>query len=162
VPVRAGVRDMGKASELAKLGAEVVAADLERPGTLTNALAGIERVLLSTAADANVAATHGRLYPAAKETGVRHVVRVSVTSALPSSKAAVVRAHADGERDLEASGLACTHLRPHSFMQNFLGSVPSIVGEGKIYSSMGQGRVPHVDVRDIAAVAVACLTQPGH
>jgi len=27
---------------------------------------------------------------------------------------------------------------------------------------MGQGRVPHVDVRDIAAVAVACLTQPGH
>jgi len=85
-----------------------------------------------------------------------------VIGASPYSEATVVQAHADGERDLEASGLAYTHLRPHTFMQNLLGSIPSIVGEGKIYSCMGQGRVPHVDVRDIAAVAVACLTKPGH
>jgi uncharacterized protein YbjT (DUF2867 family) len=140
----------------------VVAADLDRPKTLTAAVSGIERVLLSTGVDRNVAALHARLYSAAKSAAVRHVVRVSAIGASPGAKVALGRAHGEGERGLEESGLGWTHLRPHSFLQNFFGSIASIAGEGKIYSCMGQGRVPHVDVRDIAAVGAACLTEPGH
>jgi uncharacterized protein YbjT (DUF2867 family) len=72
------------------------------------------------------------------------------------------RAHGEGERGLEASGLAWTHLRPHSFMQNLFASAGTVKSQGRIYSCMRDGRVPHVDVRDIAAVAAACLTNDGH
>jgi uncharacterized protein YbjT (DUF2867 family) len=38
----------------------------------------------------------------------------------------------------------------------------TIRADGAFYSASGQARVSHVDVRDIAAVAVMALTAPGH
>lgn len=52
-------------------------------------------------------------------------------------------------------------LRPSWFMQNFTGQYrPSIVGEGRLYSATGDGRVPFIDAADIAAVAAAALLTP--
>jgi uncharacterized protein YbjT (DUF2867 family) len=53
-------------------------------------------------------------------------------------------------------------LRPHHFMQNLLSQADNIVNDGVVYSSSGEGRIPFVDTRDIAAVAAVTLTQPGH
>jgi uncharacterized protein YbjT (DUF2867 family) len=36
------------------------------------------------------------------------------------------------------------------------------IKDGVVYSSSGDGKIPFVDTRDIAAVAVITLTQPGH
>jgi uncharacterized protein YbjT (DUF2867 family) len=38
----------------------------------------------------------------------------------------------------------------------------TIRSEGAFYSATGDGKISHVDVRDIAAVAVKALTAPGH
>ena len=48
-------------------------------------------------------------------------------------------------------------------MQNvvtFMGA--TIRAEAAFYSATGDARISHVDVRDIAAVAVRALTEPGH
>ena len=39
---------------------------------------------------------------------------------------------------------------------------PTIRAESAFYSASGQARISHIDVRDIAAVAVAALMATGH
>jgi ergot alkaloid biosynthesis protein len=53
-------------------------------------------------------------------------------------------------------------LRPTWFMQNFSEQqhLQTICEEGVIYSATGDGRVPFIDIGDIAAVAVEALVQP--
>ena len=73
------------------------------------------------------------------------------------------KVHRPVERDIEASGLGWTFLRPNGFMQN----VPNffaatIKSQGAFYLPSRDCRISHVDVRDIAAVAVKALTEPGH
>lgn len=72
------------------------------------------------------------------------------------------RWQADIEQHLAGLDLPVTLLRPNWFSDNFLGSAPTISGHGAMYGSAGTGRVGFVDVRDIAAVAVAALTEDGH
>jgi uncharacterized protein YbjT (DUF2867 family) len=50
---------------------------------------------------------------------------------------------------------------PH-FMQNLLAHAEYVIKEGAIYSPSGDGRIPYVDARDVAAVAFVTLTQPVH
>jgi uncharacterized protein YbjT (DUF2867 family) len=47
-------------------------------------------------------------------------------------------------------------------MQNMFGFADTINNQGAFYCPAGEGKMGMVDVRDIAAVAVAALTQPGH
>jgi len=47
-------------------------------------------------------------------------------------------------------------------MQNLLTQTQYIINDGVVYSPSGDGKIPYIDARDIAAVAVATLTQPGH
>lgn len=57
-----------------------------------------------------------------------------------------------------------TVLRPSWFMQNFIGDHPVAQGirDGEIVTATGDGRVAFVDADDIAAVAVAALTEDPH
>jgi uncharacterized protein YbjT (DUF2867 family) len=65
------------------------------------------------------------------------------------------------EQALEESAMTWTILRPHVFMQNWLGEVAETVrSEGAIYAAIGEGRVPFIDARDIAAVAAEALLHP--
>src|SRR5262249_39524926 len=48
------------------------------------------------------------------------------------------------------------------FMQNLLDQAPAIVREGRIFAAAGDGKIPFVDTRDIAAVAAVTLTHSGH
>ena len=54
-------------------------------------------------------------------------------------------------------------VRPNLFLQNIPEStVPSIDALGTFYVNAGQARISMVDTRDVAAVAAAVLTEPGH
>ena len=55
-----------------------------------------------------------------------------------------------------------TILRPHHFMQNLLAQTEYIRKDGAVWSASGDGRIPYIDLRDIAAVAFVTLSQPGH
>jgi uncharacterized protein YbjT (DUF2867 family) len=47
-------------------------------------------------------------------------------------------------------------------MQNLLAQAPAIAHEGRIVAGSGDGRIPFIDTRDIAAVAAVALARSGH
>lgn len=161
VPLRAFVRDPTRASHIRLPGVEVVAGDLSRPETLDEALLGVDRVFLLSSPDPDQVTLQGNCIDAARRAGVRHVVKVSVAGG-PDSGTQIGRWHWTTEKQLEASGLSFTFLRPTSYMQQLLMFAPSIAAIGSFHLSMGSGAVAVVDTRDVAAAAVCALTEPGH
>lgn len=71
--------------------------------------------------------------------------------------------HVDGESAVRDSGLSWTILRPAWFAQNFSeGVFRAAVVAGELRLPAGDGAASFTDADDIAAVAVASLTQDGH
>jgi uncharacterized protein YbjT (DUF2867 family) len=159
---RALVRDPSKAQPLRRPGVEIAVGDLEKPATLPAALRGCDRVFLCSSADPRQVELQGNLIRAAKEAGVKHVVRMGALGTALDSPVSFGRWHAETEKQLIATGIAWTFLRPHFFMQNFLGFAPAIKAENAFFMPMKGGKIPLVDTRDIAAVAVETLTGAGH
>lgn len=140
--------------------AELATGDLDRPDTLRAAMQGVEQVyLVSTGTD--LVALERNVVDAAKASGVRHVVKLSVLGA-DDPQIAFARWHAESERYLRDSGLAWTMLRPGNFMTNTLGWAPTIKAQGAVYQPTGTGRWAAIDPADIGAVAVRALTTGGH
>ncbi len=99
---------------------------------------------------------------AARQAGVAHVVKLSAFGASSHSNSLIGRWHYQVEKELQESGLAWTMLRPHHFMQNLFAQAENIIKDGVVYSASGDGKIQFIDTRDIAAVAVVTLAQPGH
>ena len=99
---------------------------------------------------------------AARAAGVTQVVKVSAFAASDHSRAPIGRWQYQVEQELQESGMDWTILRPHHFMQNLLAQLDYILDEGTVYSASGDGKIPYVDLHDVAAVAFVTLTQPGH
>jgi uncharacterized protein YbjT (DUF2867 family) len=156
------VRSAQKAEEAKKLGLETVEGDFTNIPSLEAALKGVEKLFLLTPAGSHQADQEIAVMEAAKKAGVKHIVLVSAVGAHPSSPITLAQQHAKSEDHLKGMGLAYTILQPHSFMQNLFRSLGSIKGQGAIYGNFKEGKIAMVDTRDIAAVAVAALTQPGH
>lgn len=161
-PMRALVRKGETATALERSGIEPVLGDFDQPETLEQALVGIDKLFLLSAADPRLVDQQGQTVEAAKRAGVDHIVKISVLGADVDSPVSLGRWHAHSERHIEESGLAYTHLRPHYFMQNTLAFAPSIASENRFYAPMRGGRISLVDCRDVAAVAAHVLTEPGH
>ena len=160
VPARALTRNLQKAQTLP--GITWVAGDLARPETLTTAFEGAKTVFLLTHYLEDMVELQHNAIAAARAAGVTHVVKVSAFAASDHSNAPIGRWHYQVEKELQASGLAWTMLRPHHFMQNLLAQAEYVIKEGAIYSPSGDGKIPYIDARDVAAVAFVTLTQPGH
>ena len=91
--------------------------------------------------------------------GVEHVMKIT-TKASADSPVARRRNQAEIENALIASGLGYTLLRNNAYMQNFLMMAPGIAKANSFSTATGDGRVGHVDVRDVAAVAAAIAASP--
>ena len=162
-PVRALVRSRAKARELETLPTvEVVEGDMLQPQTLEAALAGVERVLMISSANQQLAETQYTFIDAAKKVGVRHIVKYSGLYSTLDSPFLFSRMHAEVERYLEHSGLAWTHLRPSQFMQVYLREVPTIVAESAFYLPLEDAKLAPVDIEDIAKATFALLCTEGH
>src|SRR5262249_35736126 len=156
VPCRALTRNPQKAGILTDFpGVEIVKGDLARPESLGPALEGVDKALLCSSIGPELVELQGNFIRAAKGAGVRHVVKFSGMDADIHSEWRFLRWHGEAERELENSGLAFTHLQPNQFMQVYLRFQPKIATEGKFYAVSKDSQVSPVDVRDIAAVAVA-------
>ncbi|MGI4872137.1 MAG: SDR family oxidoreductase [Janthinobacterium lividum] len=165
VPFRALVRNPADqpAQALAALpGAEVVTGDFNDAASLARALAGIERAFLLTNSTAQAEAQQLRFVEQAQRADVQHLVKQSQWAAAPDSPVRFLRYHAAVEHAIQAAGLAYTFLRPNLFMQGLLAFKDAIKTQGQIFAPIGEARISVVDVRDIAAAAVAALTEPGH
>ncbi|HLM81808.1 MAG TPA: SDR family oxidoreductase [Terriglobales bacterium] len=162
VRVRALLRNPNSAGEIKGPLVEVAVGDFLNPASLHAALQGVEKAFLIPPMDPRSVEMQASFIRAAKRAGTGHVVKLSVNGADVNSPVRVARWHAEGEKELEASGIPFTHLRPNAFMQNFLGLAPTIVSQGEFYQPAADGKVSHIDVRDIAAVAAKALTENGH
>lgn len=143
-------------------GVEWMIADLGRAGGLASSFAGAERLFLVTGNVENLVRAQKNAIAAARDAGVRHVVKVSALGASDHSKSVIGLWHFVVETELKRSGLDWTILRPHVFMQNVLAQRDAIRSQHVVRSPAGDAAVPMIDTRDIAAVAAAALTEPGH
>lgn len=163
VPFVAMARSDGRRRELEARGIRVVFGDLDDRGSLVPALEGVDRAYLVSTPDETLVRRERAFIDAAREAGVRHIVACSAYLADEASESPNLRSHGVIERALRDSGVAWTVLRPHGFMQTFtLFSWDLIREAGVISAPHGDGAMPLVDVRDVAALAVKALTEPGH
>ena len=157
--VRAAFQTVTKAAA-APSGVEIATMDYNKPETLQAALKGIERVFLVAPPTPNLPALERKAIDEIKQSGARHVVKLS---AMGGRDAIFPRQHADSEDYIKSSGVPYTFLRPNGFMQNFVTyNSETINTQNAFYGSQGDGEVSHIDLRDIAAVAVKTLTEDGH
>ncbi len=161
VKTRVLVRSAQKAETVHKLGLETVEGDVTRISTIEAAVKGIEGLFLLTTPSPIQASLEMAVIDTAKKAGVKKIVLLSALGADLQSAITLAQQHAKSEEYLKASGVAYTILRPHTFMQNMLGNAETIK-KGAIYSNFKDGKIAMVDTRDIAAVALAALTQNGH
>lgn len=161
VPLRAMVhRAPGKDS--LPPGVEIALADFDDAGSLRSALEGIQKAFLVTPSSEKVEEQQLRFVKLADEAGVKHVVYLSQLHAAPDSPVRFLRYHAKVEEALLDSGMKFTNLRPNLYMQGLLLFKDMIIEKGQIAAPIAGARISLVDVRDIADVAAAALTQPGH
>ncbi|MFJ9778852.1 NAD(P)H-binding protein [Amycolatopsis sp. NPDC101161] len=155
-PVRASVRDPAAAGLPG--GVPVVAADLAAPETLRAALAGVRQVFLYATAEGTAAFAE-----AALAAGVEHVVLLSSGSVLlPSARGNAVTEHHRGiERIFGTSGLKWTPIRPLVLANNALGWARPVRETGIVRLLHADAVTAPIHERDIAAVAVAALLDPG-
>ncbi|KAG1715560.1 NAD(P)H azoreductase [Nymphon striatum] len=99
---------------------------------------------------------------AAKDAGVRYIVKQSGLNAGSDATSDVIHDHATTDAMIKASGLDYTLLQPNSFYQNFYGSLPTIQADGNFYAPLGNAALSQVDIHDVAAVAAQVLTSDGH
>lgn len=158
-PVRAVLRNSSRIRTLP--GVVWLQADLSDDKLLDAVLAGTNRLFVLTGNDFGFGKTQINIIRAAERLGIEHVVKLSALGATPRTRSPLALEHWQTEQVLEATSMGWTILRPHAFMQNWLGEVAETVRkEGVIYAAIGEGKVPFIDARDIAAVAAEALLHP--
>ena len=152
----------GPAPPRPRRGVRWVQADLAAPASVEGLFSGVRSMFLLTGNHPDMARLQIAAIDAAAKAHVEYVVKLSALGASDHSRLPIGRAHYEAESALMASGMRWTILRPHVFMQNLLGQARAIAHEGRIVGGSGDGRIPFIDTRDIAAVAAVALTRPGH
>ncbi len=159
--VRVLVRTVKPNRKWESLGVEQVEGDLGDVASLASAFDGVDRFFSVTPMAENLTELGTNAIQAAKEAGVDYIVRSSAMGAAENA-ITIGRWHYEVEKVLEASGIPHTILQPNTFMQSYLMNADAIKGTRAFYMPQGDGKVSLVDVRDIAAVAVACLSEDSH
>jgi uncharacterized protein YbjT (DUF2867 family) len=139
-------------------GVEGVVGDLNRPETLSAALAGVRGVFLLSGYQ-NMPGVLAEI----RRAQVEHVVLLS-SSSVPTGDMdnAVARYHILSEAAVRESGVPWTFLQPSSFMSNTLQWVPQLRAGDVVRAAFPQVRVATIDPYDVAAVAATSLSSAGH
>lgn len=148
--VRALTRNAAKANF--PEGVEVVVGDLTKPETLEQALQGVTGLHLIKFGGEDYAPleTGAEIVALAEKAGVKRV-----TVLLGGTKG-------EFEAAVEGSSMAWTMLNPVEFMTGALDYAESIRAEGVVRQPFGNRKTAIVHEADIAAVALAALTEEGH
>lgn len=157
------VRAMSRAD--IEVGVEVRYGDFERPASWANALEGIRRVYLFSAApegfiEAAVSAKVERFvtHSAAAAGFEEHDNKTAVGRHLNEERGF----HRDLERAVEASGAEWTHVRPGLLAANAFGWAEQLCAEGVVRGPYAAAGYPWVHEVDVAEIAVAALVTDDH
>jgi uncharacterized protein YbjT (DUF2867 family) len=159
--VRALTRDPGSpAAARLPAGVEVVGADFDDPDSLVPALRGADRLHLVAMGGA---LRYGeRIVEVARRAGVRHIVQLGHEDPGRDDDDPLESDHRRLHRAIEGSGLAWTHVFPGEFMANTLGWAAGVRADRVVREPFGDWTSSMVHEADIAAVALAALTEDGH
>jgi uncharacterized protein YbjT (DUF2867 family) len=162
-PVRAGSRRLGKDAGAPRAGpgdVDLVRFDFRDRSTFSAAFRGVGQVfLLRPRRFVDVRRDLRPFLEAALRAGVEHVVFLSLLGAERNP----LLPHNRIERLIQRCGMPYTFLRANAMMQTLSDFHREDVRErGEIFVPAGRGRTSFVDARDVAAVAVAALTEAGH
>lgn len=164
--VRAFVRDPGKAAGMfgdeSGGGVEIVPGDFADAASVTRAMDGAGSVFLACSNQPRQVEYETRVIDAAREAGVRRIVKLSALGAEAGSPVAFWDWHARIEKHLRASGTPHVILRPGFSMSNLPASAEATGRTGMMFLPAGEASVAMIDPRDVAAVAAAALTGDGH
>ncbi|GAB3802334.1 SDR family oxidoreductase [Virgibacillus kimchii] len=162
LPVRAFVRDEQALHDINHSKLEKAVGTFEDIKSLELAMDGVDRLFLVARDNPDQVAQHENVLKAAERTGVKHIVKLSAYGASEDSPIALMRWHAETEKQLQDANLDWTFLRPHLYMQNVLRFGEAIAKEGEFSAPMGNDQFSFIDVRDIAEVAAKILRTDGH
>jgi NAD(P)H dehydrogenase (quinone) len=158
----AAVRQPDKVADLAARGVKVRLADYDRPETLADAFAGVERLLLISSSEVGKRAPqHRAVIAAAKRAGVKLIVYTSLLRA-DASPLGLAGEHKETEAALEASGIPFVILRNGWYTENYAASIAPALAHGVFTGSAGDGRVASAARADYAEAAAAVLAGEGH
>jgi uncharacterized protein YbjT (DUF2867 family) len=157
--VRALVRDPDAAMAKLGPGIEYVRADLDDPGTLPEALKGVDAAYLATAPAPEMVGQEGNFIDAAVAAGLPRLVELSVIGTDVSVP--MFKFHQDIEEKITRSGIPATVLRPGGFYSSLLFAAEGIRA-GVLLSAAGDGRLAWIDHADVADVASAVLLGAGY
>jgi uncharacterized protein YbjT (DUF2867 family) len=159
VQVRAASR-RGTALRDALAGVRAQRLELRAPGSVAEALEGVDRLFLATPLEPDMAGVAARVVEQARSAGVAQIVRLSAFGAGRGAATRLAAVHEQTETVLRASGVPCVCLRPNAFMQNIVNQfAEGIRQRGSLRAPQGNGRVSTIDARDVAAAAAHVLTQ---
>jgi uncharacterized protein YbjT (DUF2867 family) len=153
VPVLAGSR-----RGLSVGNANGVAVDMRDRASLARALRGIATVALVIPDVVDMESIGLNVVSAAKCAGVNRLLWFSSFGAKPENQALFSCRHPVIDEAVRASGIPYTILRPNFFMQDFTAFyAETIRATGTIFLPLGDARISHLDLRDLAEAAVATL-----
>ena len=132
------------------------ALDFDQPSTLRKALVGVEKLFIAHGTSPQQVTNEIALIDAAVETGVRHIVKLSVMG--PSTPINPFAWHSLIEAHLSQQSIASTVLRPTTFM-DVLKRAGKLVAMGAWAGAAGNGRVNLIDTRDVADAARIALLE---
>jgi uncharacterized protein YbjT (DUF2867 family) len=161
-----------KVKDLVSRGAKVVAGEHSDPAIVEQAVRGADALFWLTPAEIT---SHDPLDIARRmaQAGASvlrkrpdlHVVQLSSAGAfLPKGTGPIVGLY-ETEEKFRAAGMNIVSLRPNEFMENVFFSLPTIIGQDSIYTSIpGSVKAPFIATQDIAEVAAEFLLNPvdGH
>jgi uncharacterized protein YbjT (DUF2867 family) len=143
-------------------GVDQVEANMADRSSLEKAFEGSGKSFLLTPLVENFPELSRNMIEAAKNAGVNYIVRSSAGGADPNASIKLPRWHGEAEKDVKASGIDFTIVRAGAFAQNYLGFADSIKNQNAFYQPIGDARVAWAGLNDIAAVAIAAVTENTH
>jgi len=159
---RAVTRDPRRAAANSPPHIEFVQGDFDDPESMRKACADVERAFLLTPSSERAEEQQIAFARIARESGVRHIVKLSQLHADPNAPERFLRYHGVVEAAVRNSGLTFTFLRPNLYMQGLLNFRQTIQQQSTFFAAAGDAQISAVDVRDLADVAVAALTSATH
>lgn len=156
------VRNPAKAEALSKQGLIVRQGDYNDQAALTQALAGVEKLLLISSSEVGQrAAQHRNVINAAKAAGVKFIAYTSLLHA-DTSPLGLHAEHVETEKLLAESGIPFALLRNGWYSENYLASAPAALAHGVFLGAAGEGKIASATRADYAAAAARVISEEGH
>ncbi|WP_292975383.1 NmrA family NAD(P)-binding protein [Mycobacterium sp.] len=154
-------RSDDRAARLRNGGAEVVVGELQDIDAVREAAEGVDAAYFVYPIDSGLLEATTTFAEAAEDAGVGAIVNMSHISARRAAPSDAARIHWLGERILDWSPIAVTHLRPTYFAEWFtIFCASEIRDEGVMRLPFGDGRHAPITAEDQGRVIAAILENP--